>query len=138
MAETTQLGVNRGDVMLLLGTAKGDVGDASAGGDRRTWEVGGPHFPGHKIYSLAYDARNGRNRLWAGTCHNHFGTVLSHSDDLGKTWDVPADFNLKFPEGGGDGAQAGLGDQARPGFRAGRDVRRGRAGRAVRVARRGG
>src|SRR5215212_9695590 len=98
MAETKRVDVKRGDVMLLLGTAKG-IWVMRSDAARGTWEVGGPHFPGHKIYSLAYDPRKGRSRIWAGTCHNHFGVVLSHSDDFGKSWNVPADLNVKFPEG---------------------------------------
>jgi photosystem II stability/assembly factor-like uncharacterized protein len=102
MANVTQVDINKGDAMVLLGTAKGVFVLRSKGARRDAWEMGGPYFPGHKIYSLAYDARNGRSRIWAGTCHNHFGTVLSHSDDFGRTWNVPGDFNVKFPEGSGE------------------------------------
>jgi photosystem II stability/assembly factor-like uncharacterized protein len=48
---------------------------------------------------MAYDARNGRHRLWAGPNSMHWGGVLRSSDDFGKTWTNPEQANVKFPEG---------------------------------------
>jgi len=100
MPTTAQLSTKpaAGDVVLLIGTAKGAF-ILKSDAQRENWEMAGPFFPGHKIYSLAYDGRGGRSRIWASTFSNHWGVVLSHSDDFGKTWNVPAAANVKFPEG---------------------------------------
>ncbi|MDX6613148.1 MAG: hypothetical protein QOD75_2334 [Blastocatellia bacterium] len=98
MPEPKHVNAATGDALLLVGTMKGAFvlrGNAS----RDQWEVGGPYFPGRAIYALAYDGRNGRNRLWAAVNHSHFGSYLSSSNDLGKTWAEPESYNIKFPEG---------------------------------------
>jgi photosystem II stability/assembly factor-like uncharacterized protein len=86
-----------GDVLLLVGTMKGAFilrSDVA----RKTWEVGGPYFPGRAIYAFAYDDRNGRSRLWAAVNSPHWGSYLCSSDDFGETWSEPAAYNIKFPE----------------------------------------
>ena len=86
-----------GDVTLLVGTMKGAFllrSDAQ----RNNWEVGGPYFPGRAIYALAYDDRNGRNRLWAAVNSSFWGSYLSGSDDFGKSWTEPEAYSIKFPE----------------------------------------
>jgi serine/threonine protein kinase len=87
---------NTGDVLLFLGTTKGAFLLRSRQ-DRRRWEVAGPYFPGHAVYSVAYDGRNGRHRLWASTSSLIWGTFLRSSDDFGKTWTNPLEATLKFP-----------------------------------------
>jgi photosystem II stability/assembly factor-like uncharacterized protein len=88
-----------GDVVLLVGTMKGAFVLRGAG--RRDWEVGGPYFPGSAVYAMAYDARAGRHRIWAGPNSMHWGGMLQSSDDFGKTWTIPEEANVKFPEGTG-------------------------------------
>jgi len=86
-----------GDTLLLVGTMKGAFifrSDAS----RRSWESGGPYFPGSAVYALALDARNGRRRIWAAPNHMQFGGLLRWSDDFGHTWTEPVEANVKFPE----------------------------------------
>jgi serine/threonine protein kinase/photosystem II stability/assembly factor-like uncharacterized protein len=90
------LDVKNGDVLLLLGTTKGAF-LARSGSDRKHWEVAGPYFHGHAVYSLAYDGRNGRHRLWASTGSPLWGTFLRSSDDFGRTWTNPLEANIKFP-----------------------------------------
>jgi serine/threonine protein kinase len=90
------LEVRDGDVLLLLGTTKGAF-LARSKSDRKHWEVAGPYFHGQAVYSLAYDSRNGRHRLWASTGSPLWGTFLRSSDDFGKTWSNPLEANLKFP-----------------------------------------
>jgi serine/threonine protein kinase len=94
------LTVKNGDVLLLIGTTKGAF-LARAKKDRKRWEVAGPYFHGHAIYSLAYDGRNGRHRLWASTGSLLWGTYLRSSDDFGKTWTNPLEANIKFPADSG-------------------------------------
>src|SRR6516165_791710 len=58
--------VRNGDVLLLVGTTKGAFLLRSRR-DRKHWQIGGPYFHGQAVYSLEYDGRNGRHRLWAST-----------------------------------------------------------------------
>jgi serine/threonine protein kinase len=90
------LDVKNGDVLLLVGTTKGAFLLRSRR-DRKHWQVAGPYFHGHAVYSLAYDGRNGRHRLWASTGSLLWGTYLRSSDDFGKTWTNPLEANIKFP-----------------------------------------
>src|ERR1700682_3711364 len=96
MPATNHVNVTSGDVLTLVGTMKGAFvlrSDAT----RANWEVGGPYFPGFAIYALAYDNRNGRNRLWAAVNQMHWGSYLSSSDDFGKRWSQPEAYGIKFP-----------------------------------------
>jgi serine/threonine protein kinase len=88
--------VQNGDVLLLLGTTKGAFLVRSPR-DRKHWQVAGPYFHGQAVYSLAYDGRNGRHRLWASTGSVLWGTYLRSSDDFGRTWTNPLEANIKFP-----------------------------------------
>ena len=54
---------------------------------------------------MAYDARAGRHRLWAGPNSMHWGGLLRSSDDFGKNWTNPEEANVKFPEGSGAALQ---------------------------------
>jgi photosystem II stability/assembly factor-like uncharacterized protein len=86
-----------GDVLLLIGTMKGAF-VLKSDSSRKDWEVGGPYFPGRAIYAMAYDDRDGRNRLWAAVNSSYWGSYLSSSNDLGKTWTEPETYGVKFPE----------------------------------------
>src|SRR5436190_7357938 len=97
MATVRHATVREGDVLLLVGTMKGGFVLRSNGG-RERWEVGGPYFPGHSVYSMAYDDRSGRQRLWASTNSMHWGAVLRSSDDFGRSWTNPETANVRFPE----------------------------------------
>jgi serine/threonine protein kinase len=90
------LDVKNRDVLVLLGTTKGAF-LARSKSDRKHWDVAGPYFHGHAVYSLAYDNRNGRHRIWASTGSPLWGTYLRSSDDFGKTWTNPLEANIKFP-----------------------------------------
>src|SRR5688572_3052816 len=90
-----------GDVVLLVGTMKGGF-ILRADSSRRTWEVGGPYFPGSAVYAMAFDGRAGRQRIWAGPNSMHWGGLLRTSDDFGKSWTNPEEANVKFPENTGE------------------------------------
>jgi hypothetical protein len=96
MVATRNVTVKDGDVLLLVGTMKGAF-LLRSNGARQRWEVGGPYFPGHSVYAMAYDDRGGRPRLWAGTNSTHWGGVLRSSEDFGRTWTNPESANVKFP-----------------------------------------
>jgi len=89
-----------GDVLLMVGTLKGAF-LLRARPARSRWTMTGPLFPGTAVYAVAYDDRSGRRRLWASTSSMHWGAVLRHSDDLGRTWTDPQTPNVKFPESSG-------------------------------------
>lgn len=100
MVTTRHISVKDGDVLLLIGTMKGAFllrSDIA----RSHWEVGGPYFPGHSVYAMAYDGRHGRRRLWASSSSMHWGAVLRSSDDFGMTWTNPETANVRFPESTG-------------------------------------
>jgi len=99
MPTTQQIEVRRGDVVVLVGTMKGAF-LFRAGPDRARFEMGGPFFPGHSVYALAYDGRAGRRRVWAATSSMHWGSVLNQSDDFGATWTTPEVPTVQFPKGG--------------------------------------
>ena len=91
---------SNGDPLLLIGTMKGAF-IARGDGRRRSWEVGGPYFPGHAVYAMALDGREGRRRIWAGPNSMHWGGMLHSTDDFGRTWTNPVVGNVKFPQDAG-------------------------------------
>jgi photosystem II stability/assembly factor-like uncharacterized protein len=96
----SRTGPAAGDVLVLVGTAKGAFlfwSDPA----RKKWRMDGPHFRGESVYALAFDGRNGRRRTFAGTRSFHWGSVLRASDDFGKTWTAPERQNVRFPEDSG-------------------------------------
>src|SRR5215470_17170280 len=93
------VGVKDGDVLLLVGTMKGAF-LVRSNSKRANWDVIGPAFHGQAIYTLAYDGREDRHRLWASTA-SYWGTFLRSSDDFGRTWTNPLQANVKFPADSG-------------------------------------
>jgi len=89
------ISVKRGDFLLLVGTIKGAFLIRS-NRQRRRWEVGGPYFHGNAVYTMAYDARAGRRRIWAST-QSFWGTQLRSSDDFGRSWTNPQEASIRFP-----------------------------------------
>ena len=87
--------IKRGDFLLLVGTVKGAF-ILRSNAQRSRWEVGGPYFHGHSVYSLAYDDRDGQNRIWASTS-SYWGTLLRSSDDFGRSWTNPPQAPIRFP-----------------------------------------
>jgi photosystem II stability/assembly factor-like uncharacterized protein len=97
MPTPNHVNANSGDALLLVGTMKGAF-VLRAEPARQDWEIGGPYFPGRAIYALTYDSRKGRNRLWAAVNSPFWGSYLSSSDDLGRTWTEPETYGVKFPQ----------------------------------------
>ena len=91
--------VKKGDFLLLVGTTKGAF-ILRSNAQRSRWEVGGPYFHGHNVYTMAYDCRVGRRRIWASTS-NYWGTLLRFSDDFGKSWTNPQESPIRFPSDAG-------------------------------------
>jgi serine/threonine protein kinase len=87
--------VRKGDFLLLVGTTKGAF-ILRSNAQRTRWDVGGPYFHGHSVYSMAFDSRRGRHRIWAST-QSYWGTLLRSSDDFGKSWTNPQQAPIRFP-----------------------------------------
>jgi serine/threonine protein kinase len=96
MHNAERLHVKKGDFLLLVGTTKGAFLLRSSP-QRKRWDVGGPYFHGHAVYSMAYDGRGGQHRIWAST-QSYWGTLLRWSDDFGKSWTNPPEATLRFPQ----------------------------------------
>ena len=96
MPANRALTVRQGQVLLMVGTMKGMFLFAS-GARRDRWDMGGPHFAGSPVYSLAHDGHNG-HRLFSSVDNPFYGTTLRWSDDLGKTWSDGTSSVVKFPE----------------------------------------
>jgi len=100
METKTFVSPKEGSALVLVGTIKGAFvlnSDAS----RERWEVSGPHYPGRVVYSMAYDGRSGRQRIWSSWTHFAFGTLLHSTEDFGRTWTNPESAPVKFPEATG-------------------------------------
>jgi serine/threonine protein kinase len=87
--------VKKQDFVLLIGTMKGAF-IVRSNAQRSRWEVGGPYFHGHAVYSMVYDDRAGQHCIWASTA-SYWGTLLRSSHDFGKSWTTPAEATIRFP-----------------------------------------
>ncbi|WP_433829784.1 WD40/YVTN/BNR-like repeat-containing protein [Actinoplanes sp. CA-015351] len=85
-------------IRLLVGTRKGAF-ILTSDGERKKWEVSGPHFPGWEIYHVNGSPAD-PNRIWASASGGWFGQVIHRSDDGGVTWEqVDHDFAYQPPVG---------------------------------------
>jgi photosystem II stability/assembly factor-like uncharacterized protein len=74
-------------VRVLVGTRKGAF-ILTADGQRRKWDISGPHFAGWEIYHLKGSPAH-PHRLFASQTSGWFGQIIQRSDDGGKTWLQP-------------------------------------------------
>ncbi len=72
-------------VRVLVGTRKGAF-IASADGQRKRWQIEGPHFPGWEIFHLKGSPVD-PNRIYASQSSAWFGQLIQRSDDGGKSWE---------------------------------------------------
>jgi photosystem II stability/assembly factor-like uncharacterized protein len=73
-------------IRILVGTRKGAF-ILSSDGNRRNWEVNGPHFAGWEIYHVKGSSAD-PNRLYASQTSSWFGQTMQRSNDGGKTWET--------------------------------------------------
>jgi photosystem II stability/assembly factor-like uncharacterized protein len=73
-------------VRVLVGTRKGAF-VLTADGQRKRWDVSGPHFAGWEIYHLKGSPAD-PDRLYASQSSGWFGQVIQRSNDGGKTWEA--------------------------------------------------
>jgi hypothetical protein len=74
-------------VRVLVGTRKGAF-VLEADGQRKKWNVSGPHFAGWEIYHVKGSPAD-PERLFASQTSGWFGQIIQRSDDGGKTWNQP-------------------------------------------------
>jgi photosystem II stability/assembly factor-like uncharacterized protein len=65
---------------------------------RDGWDVQGPAFGGHAVESIDVDQRGTGTRVFAGCTHEQWGPSVWRSDDVGATWQEPAEGALRFPK----------------------------------------
>ncbi len=80
-------------VRVLVGTKKGAF-VLTSDGNRRKWEVSGPHFAGWEIYHVKGSPVD-PDRLYASQSSGWFGQMVQRSDDGGKTW-APVGNEFKY------------------------------------------
>ena len=99
MSTTAKLSPRSGDLLLMVGTVKGAfifLSDRTRG----DFKMSGPHFPGQSAWSAAF-VDGGSPRILIGNKSEHWGAMVSRSDDFGATWTEPTEGNIKFPKGSG-------------------------------------
>jgi hypothetical protein len=72
-------------VRVLVGTRKGAF-VLTSDGQRKHWDIGGPHFAGWEIYHLKGSPAD-PNRLYASQSNAWFGQLIQRSSDGGATWE---------------------------------------------------
>jgi photosystem II stability/assembly factor-like uncharacterized protein len=97
MPSVQHVSPKKGDVVVLVGTMKGAFVFCSDK-SRTRWKVGSIGSP---VYTMAYDGRQGRTRLWWAQQSFRWGCTLVSSDNFGKTVTEPQAYSVKFPEDSG-------------------------------------
>jgi hypothetical protein len=97
MNSAARLSPQAGDVLVMAGTAKG-VFLFLADRKRGDFKMSGPHFLGQSVSSAAFIA-GAAARIVVGNKSNHWGAMVSWSDDFGANWREPVEGNIKFPKG---------------------------------------
>lgn len=100
MERSERIKPQSGDVILTVGTVKGAFifhSDQS----RREFRIAGPYFKGQGVYSTAYLPDRTAPRILMSNRSEHWGAVVSWSDDFGASWHEPADGNIKYPTASG-------------------------------------
>ncbi|MGH9477186.1 MAG: exo-alpha-sialidase [Terriglobales bacterium] len=92
-------------VRLLVGTRKGAF-ILTADGQRKSWQVSGPHFPGWPVFHLKGSPAD-PNRIYASQTSDWFGQIIQRSDDGGRTWFQPGTPPGQAPEAGPGGMPKG-------------------------------
>ncbi len=72
-------------VRVLVGTRKGAF-ILTSDGQRKNWDVSGPHLGGWEIYHLKGSPVD-PNRIYASQSSGWFGQLIQRSNDGGKTWE---------------------------------------------------
>ena len=100
MERADQITPQSGDLLMIVGTVKGAF-IFHSDRVRSQFRIAGPYFKGQAIFSAAYLADKKAPRILVGNKSEHWGSLVSWSDDFGASWTEPADGNVKFPAGSG-------------------------------------
>jgi len=73
-------------IRILVGTRKGAF-LISSDGERRSWRIDGPHFPGWEIMHVQGSPVD-PDRLYASQWTDWFGQKVQRSDDGGRSWEA--------------------------------------------------
>ncbi len=84
-------------VRVLVGTRKGAF-IITSDGQRKNWDIQGPHFNGWEIYHLKGSPLD-PSRIYASQSTGWFGQVIQRSNDGGKTWEAPGGGVTPSPQG---------------------------------------
>jgi photosystem II stability/assembly factor-like uncharacterized protein len=84
-------------VRLLVGTRKGAF-VLTADGQRKNWQVDGPHFSGWEIYHLKGSPVD-PDCIFASQSSGWFGQIIQRSNDGGKSWSIPGGEKMPDPYG---------------------------------------
>ena len=80
-------------VRVLVGTRKGAF-ILTSDGQRRKWDVQGPHFGGWELFHLKGSPVD-PDRIYASQCSGWFGQLIQRSSDGGRTWE-PVDNQFAY------------------------------------------
>ena len=100
MENANRITPQSGDVLVIVGTVKGAF-IFHSDRNRGQFHIAGPYFKGQAVYSAAYLPDERAPRILVGNKSEHWGAMVSWSDDFGASWHEPADGNIKFPVGSG-------------------------------------
>src|SRR5258707_4122989 len=100
MGNCNQIKPETGDVIVMVGTVKG-VFIFHSDRARGNFNIAGPWFKGQAVFSAAYLSDRKQPRILMSNRSEHWGPVVSWSDDFGPSWNEAADGNVKFPAASG-------------------------------------
>jgi hypothetical protein len=100
MEKAERITPQSGDLIVMVGTVKGAFIFRSDR-NRRQFQIAGPYFKGQAVFSAAYLSDKSHPRILMGNKSEHWGAMVSWSDDFGANWNELADGNIKFPSGSG-------------------------------------
>jgi photosystem II stability/assembly factor-like uncharacterized protein len=72
-------------IFVFVGTRKGAF-IFESDGNRKEWNIHGPHFPGWSVQHMKYDHRSGI--LFAALDHMVYGSNIHRSKDMGENWEM--------------------------------------------------
>ena len=84
------------ETLVVVGTAKGLFCLRSTD-KRQHFQIEGPVLAGEEVYATCIDGWGPCPRLLAGSVSMHWGPIVRHSDDLGRTWTEQDQASLAFP-----------------------------------------
>jgi hypothetical protein len=100
METAERIAPQSGDLILMVGTVKGAF-IFHSNSRRGQFRIAGPYFKGQAVFSAAYLPDKRAPRILMSNRSEHWGALVSRSDDFGASWDEPADGNIKYPAGSG-------------------------------------